>query len=51
MKSKKNYLRVATKIGYILLTVVLFIIAGGIYQGYNEAHDLDNELKHEAQRQ
>ncbi|MCH2055726.1 MAG: hypothetical protein MK214_03740 [Thalassotalea sp.] len=42
MKSEKSYLRVAKKLGYFFLVIILFIAVGGIYQGFKEAHS-DNK--------
>lgn len=42
MKLEKTYLRVAKKLGYFFLVIILFIAAGGIYQGFMEAHN-DNK--------
>ena len=39
MESEKSYLRVARKLGYFFLIIVLLIAVGGIYQGFIEAHN------------
>lgn len=39
MESEKSYLRVARKLGYIFLVIVLLFAVAGIYQGFIEAHN------------
>lgn len=39
MGSEKSYLRVARKLGYIFLAIVLLFAVAGIYQGFIEAHN------------
>ncbi|WP_423187513.1 hypothetical protein ACO1PK_04685 [Alishewanella sp. d11] len=42
MDSEKSYLRVAKKLGYFFLVILLLVAVAGIYQGYMEAH---NDMK------
>ena len=39
MKSERSYFKVANKIGYSLLAIILLIAVGGIYQGFVDAHN------------